>query len=88
MTANRIAGPALSLYERNPQSDAITRQLELDAAAQTVRAAFTPARNEEERYLVADQALARYDAFIAARKITPRRKRMCGAPESTDWVPR
>lgn len=66
MSANRISGPALTLSERNPQSDAIARQLELDAAAQTVRAAFTPARNEEERYLVADKALARYDAFIAA----------------------
>lgn len=71
MSANRISGPALTLSERNPQSDAIARQLELDAAAQTVRAAFTPARNEEERYLVADKALARYDAFIAAWKDNP-----------------
>src|SRR5690606_7543495 len=46
MSATRIAGPALTLSERYPQPDAITRQLELDAAAQTVRAAFTPTRNE------------------------------------------
>ncbi|HBU92911.1 MAG TPA: poly-beta-1,6 N-acetyl-D-glucosamine export porin PgaA, partial [Leclercia adecarboxylata] len=59
MSANRIAGPALTLSERYPQPDAIVRQLELDAAAQTVRAAFTPTRNEDERFLVADKALAR-----------------------------
>ena len=66
MSASRIAGPALTLSERFPQPDAITRQLELDAAAQTVRAAFTPTRNEDERFLVADKALARYDTLIAA----------------------
>nr|WP_312996394.1 poly-beta-1,6 N-acetyl-D-glucosamine export porin PgaA [Leclercia sp.] len=71
MSANRIAGPALTLSERYPQPDAITRQLELDAAAQTVRAAFTPTRNEDERFLVADKALARYDALIAAWEQQP-----------------
>jgi len=71
MSANRIAGPALSLSERYPQPDAIVRQLELDAAAQTVRAAFTPTRNEDERFLVADKALARYNALIAEWKNHP-----------------
>lgn len=71
MSATRIAGPALTLSERYPQPDAITRQLELDAAAQTVRAAFTPTRNEDERFLVADKALARYDALIAAWEQQP-----------------
>ncbi|MCT9843644.1 poly-beta-1,6 N-acetyl-D-glucosamine export porin PgaA [Leclercia adecarboxylata ATCC 23216 = NBRC 102595] len=71
MSATRIAGPALTLSERYPQPDAITRQLELDAAAQTVRAAFTPTRNEDERFLVADKALARYDTLIAAWEQQP-----------------
>lgn len=71
MSANRISGPALVLSERNPQPDALERQLELEAAAQTVRAAFTPTRNEDERFLVADKALARYDALITAWQRNP-----------------
>ncbi|OLR21231.1 poly-beta-1,6 N-acetyl-D-glucosamine export porin PgaA [Enterobacter kobei] len=71
MSANRIAGPALELSEVSKQPDALARRLELDAAAQTVRTSFTPTRNEDERFLVADKALARYDALIAAWQDNP-----------------
>lgn len=75
MSANRISGPAAALAQSYPPSDAMARQLELDAVAQTVRAAFTPARNEEERFLVADKALARYDTLMAAWKDNPEAQR-------------
>ncbi|WP_318377825.1 poly-beta-1,6 N-acetyl-D-glucosamine export porin PgaA [Enterobacter sp.] len=71
MEANRIAGPALEMSEKSTQPDALERRLQLDAAAQTVRGAFAPSRNEEERFLNADKALARYDQLIAAWKEKP-----------------
>ncbi len=71
LSANRVAGPALDMSENLADSDPMKRRLELDAAAETVRAAFTPARNEEERFIVADKALARYDQLLAAWKNNP-----------------
>lgn len=71
MAANRISGPAVELSQNSPLPDALARQLQLDAVAQTVRASFTPTRNEEERFLVADKALAEYDRLIAAWRADP-----------------
>ncbi|MCT4703848.1 poly-beta-1,6 N-acetyl-D-glucosamine export porin PgaA [Enterobacteriaceae bacterium H20N1] len=71
LSANRVSGPALDLSENLSDTDPMKRRLELDAAAQTVRAAYTPTRNEEERFIVADKALARYDQLLAAWKNNP-----------------
>lgn len=71
LSANRIAGPALDLTPPSVASGPLERRLELDAVAQTVRSAFTPTRNEEERFLVADKAIARYDALLTAWKDDP-----------------
>lgn len=54
-----------------PTADPVKRRLELDAAAEMVRSSYTSARNEEERFIVADKALARYDQLLAARKDEP-----------------
>ncbi|WP_435948181.1 poly-beta-1,6 N-acetyl-D-glucosamine export porin PgaA [Dryocola sp. BD586] len=71
LSANRVVGPALELSSSISSADPMKRRLELDAAAETVRAAFTPTRNEEERFIVADKALARYDQLLAAWKDNP-----------------
>lgn len=71
LSANRVAGPALEMSDNLAETDPMKRRLELDAAAETVRAAYTPARNEEERFIVADKALARYDQLLAAWKNNP-----------------
>lgn len=71
MSANRLSGPALELTQTLPTSDPVERRLELDAAAEIVRSAFMPTRNEEERFIVADKALARYDRLLAAWKNEP-----------------
>lgn len=58
---------ALDLAKRHPQwFDAATRRrLQGDRLAQLARLAAAGGRGEEERYRIADQALARYDALIA-----------------------
>lgn len=71
LSANRISGPALEIDDNLPETDPMKRRLELDAAAQIVRAAYTPARNEEERFIVADRALARYDKLLTTWKTLP-----------------
>ena len=71
LSANKVSGPALDLTKTIPVSDPAKRRLELDAAAEMVRVSFTPTRNEEERFIVADQALARYDKLLAAWKPYP-----------------
>ncbi|MBO9356964.1 poly-beta-1,6 N-acetyl-D-glucosamine export porin PgaA [Bordetella petrii] len=64
----RLAEAALRVARGSP--DLFTaeqmRRLEGDAAAELVRMADLPARNEGERYVVADKALARLDTQIAA----------------------
>jgi hypothetical protein len=50
--------PALNMAEVVPTADPVKRRLELDAAAEMVRSSYTSARNEEERFIVADKALA------------------------------
>ncbi|MGL5602237.1 MAG: poly-beta-1,6 N-acetyl-D-glucosamine export porin PgaA [Silvania sp.] len=71
LAANRISGPALQLSDNLTDSDPMKRRLELDAAAQIVRSAYTPTRNEAERFIVADRALERYDKLLAAWKTLP-----------------
>nr|WP_318381398.1 poly-beta-1,6 N-acetyl-D-glucosamine export porin PgaA [uncultured Enterobacter sp.] len=71
MAANQLSGPAVAMTATDPQPDALKRRLQLDEAAQTVRASFTPTRNDDERFLVADKALAQYGGLIAAWKDTP-----------------
>lgn len=64
LTDNRIAGPALAMATAQNTSAAQQRQLRSNAAAELVRTAFTPSRNEQERYLVADRALSEYDQML------------------------
>lgn len=71
LSANRVSGPALNMAEVVPTADPVKRRLELDAAAEMVRSSYTSARNEEERFIVADKALARYDQLLAAWKDEP-----------------
>ena len=68
LSANRIAEPSLKLTEVVPISGAVKRRLELDAAAEKVRFSYTSARNESERFLVADKAIDRYDQLLASWK--------------------
>lgn len=42
------------------------RELEADAAAELVRMAWMPTREESQRFLIADRALSRYEELIAA----------------------
>ncbi|MER1968152.1 poly-beta-1,6 N-acetyl-D-glucosamine export porin PgaA [Castellaniella sp. GW247-6E4] len=69
MTLSAMGMPqaALDLAKRHPQwIDATTqRRLEGDRLAQLARLAEAPGRGEQERYRIADQALARYDDLIA-----------------------
>lgn len=71
LTANRISGPALTLSESQNLSPAEQRRLRTDAAAEQVRLAFIPGRNEQERYLVADRTLAEYDQMLNAWQNDP-----------------
>ncbi|WP_425281613.1 poly-beta-1,6 N-acetyl-D-glucosamine export porin PgaA [Plesiomonas shigelloides] len=66
LSANRVTKPALALADVIPTSDPVKRHLALDSAAEKVRAAYTSARNEEERFIVADKALARYAQLLTA----------------------
>jgi len=64
----RMADVALArAYEHPGLFDAASmRRLEADAVAQQVRLASMPTRNEAERFVIADRALARYDELIPA----------------------
>lgn len=64
----RMSGAALARASEHPGlfDAAQMRRFEADAVAQQVRLASMPARNEAERYVVADRALARYDELIPA----------------------
>lgn len=64
----RLAQPALDLARQHPDlfDAAQLRRLEGDALAQQVRLAAMPTRTEAERFVIADRALARYEALIPA----------------------
>lgn len=66
LTRNRIDSPALGLANSVELTPAEKRNLQLNAAAELVRLADTPSREENARYALARTALAQYDAMIAA----------------------
>ena len=66
LTRNRIDSPALGLANSVELTPAEKRNLQLNAAAELVRLADTPSREEKARYALARTALTQYDAMIAA----------------------
>ncbi len=66
LTRNRIDSPALGLANSVELTPAEKRNLQLNAAAELVRLADTPSREENARYALARTALTQYDAMIAA----------------------
>lgn len=63
-----MATQALALAQRHPDllTPAQIRSLQADEVAETVRFTGTSSRSEAERFALADQALARYEALFAA----------------------
>lgn len=61
-----LPGPALQMAQSHPTllNNAETRRLEGDYAAQLVRLASAPSREESNRFAIADRALALYDKLI------------------------
>lgn len=74
LSANRVSSPALELSEAAAISPEMGRRLQTDAAAEMVRTAFMPTRTEQERYLLADKALSRYDRLLATWRDDPAAK--------------
>ena len=70
----RLPEPALRLARMRPGVvDAVTiRRLEGDLAAERVRLAELATRTEQERYVIADRALADYDKLIATWSADPK----------------
>lgn len=66
LTRNRIDSPALGLANSVELTPAEKHNLQLNAAAELVRLADTPSREEKARYALARTALTQYDAMIAA----------------------
>ncbi len=66
LTRNRIDSPALGTANSVELTPAEKRNLQLNAAAELVRLADTPSREEKARYALARTALTQYDAMIAA----------------------
>ncbi|MBB1594987.1 poly-beta-1,6 N-acetyl-D-glucosamine export porin PgaA [Achromobacter sp. UMC46] len=64
----RMADAALERAQRHSSlfTAAQMRGFEIDALAQQVRLASMPTRSEAERFVIADRALARYDALLPA----------------------
>ncbi len=62
-----LAAPALALSDAEPGllDPAQQRKVQAAAAAELVRLAPRPSRNESERFLVADRAISRLDSLIA-----------------------
>lgn len=71
LSATRLSVPALELAEQADVSPEMARRLQTDAAAELVRIAFLPTRNEQERYRVADRVLARYDYLLNSWRNDP-----------------
>ena len=63
----RLPVPALRVLAEHPGlgDAALRRSLQGDAAAELTRLAATPSRSEAERFVLADQALARYEQLLA-----------------------
>lgn len=64
LAAARVSAPALEVGSRLALEPATRRRLELDQAAELVRMAHTDSRSEEQRYRIADRALARYAELL------------------------
>ncbi|WP_213704057.1 poly-beta-1,6 N-acetyl-D-glucosamine export porin PgaA, partial [Klebsiella aerogenes] len=71
LSSNRISTPALQWSAKTTLTPAQQRKLEMDAAAEWVRLADTPARGEQERFRLAQAALNRYDALFARWRQDP-----------------
>ncbi len=65
LSSNRINTPALQWSAKTALTPAQRRKLEIEAAAEWVRLADTPARGEQERFRLAQTALNRYAALFA-----------------------
>lgn len=64
----RLPEPAVRLAHQHPGliDPVIQRRMEADLAAERVRLSELASRSEKERFVVADRALADYDALFAA----------------------
>ncbi|MEH0834587.1 poly-beta-1,6 N-acetyl-D-glucosamine export porin PgaA [Pectobacterium cacticida] len=75
---NNISAPALNAFEMGKpyrfQTDESQRQRELEAAAELVRLSFITSTTENERFAVADRALARYDVLMKKWRTLPAAK--------------
>ncbi|KML64660.1 poly-beta-1,6 N-acetyl-D-glucosamine export porin PgaA [Pectobacterium peruviense] len=78
LSNNKISAPALTALENGkPQgflTDETQRQRELGAAAELVRLSFITSTTENERFVVADRALARYDILMTQWRKLPSAK--------------
>jgi len=71
LAANRVADPALRESQGLALPPAQQRRLQADEAAELVRLSFIDARGEQERFVIADRALARYDQLLAQWRPLP-----------------
>ncbi|CAI0698666.1 Poly-beta-1,6-N-acetyl-D-glucosamine export protein precursor [Serratia entomophila] len=69
LAANRVAGPALVEGASLPADQ--LRRLQADEAAELVRLSFVESRGEQQRFTLADRALARYDQLLAQWRTLP-----------------
>ncbi|UVO08426.1 poly-beta-1,6 N-acetyl-D-glucosamine export porin PgaA [Pectobacterium polonicum] len=78
LSGNTISTPALSALKDSKlhvfQTDERQRPRELEAAAELVRLAFITSTTENERFVVADRALARYDSLMNQWRALPSAK--------------
>lgn len=78
LSSNNVSAPALNALENGKlhgvQTDERQRQRELEAAAELVRLAFIASTTENERFVVADRALARYSALMNQWRTHPSAK--------------
>lgn len=71
LAANRVADPALRESRGLALPPAQQRRLQADEAAELVRLSFIDARGEQERFVIADRALARYDQLLTQWRPLP-----------------
>ncbi|RYC40520.1 poly-beta-1,6 N-acetyl-D-glucosamine export porin PgaA [Pectobacterium zantedeschiae] len=78
LSNNKISAPALKALENGKphgiQTDEKQRQRELEEAAELVRLSFITSTTENERFVVADRALARYDRLMKQWRTLPSAK--------------
>ncbi|ART82243.1 poly-beta-1,6 N-acetyl-D-glucosamine export porin PgaA [Oceanisphaera profunda] len=64
MAAKLVSKPALQFGKQHTSDAAVLRHLELDQVAEMVRMAHTHSRGEQDKYWIADRALARYRQLL------------------------